>query len=136
LNEHLQQPLSKDTNLLDLLKRPELDYQQLQTLADLPYVPNDCSEQIQIEAKYAGYISRQKEDIDRLQRNQKTLIPSDFDYGQINGLSNEARIKLQQVRPISLGMAARIQGVTPAAISLLLIYLKKRQLKQGLAANG
>jgi tRNA uridine 5-carboxymethylaminomethyl modification enzyme len=136
LNEHLQQPLSKDTNLLDLLKRPELDYQQLQTLADLPYLPNDCSEQIQIEAKYAGYISRQKEDIDRLQRNQKTLIPSDFDYGQINGLSNEARIKLQQVRPISLGMAARIQGVTPAAISLLLIYLKKRQLKQGLAANG
>jgi len=71
LNEHLQQPLSKDTNLLDLLKRPELDYQQLQTLADLPYLPNDCSEQIQIEAKYAGYISRQKEDIDRLQRNQK-----------------------------------------------------------------
>ncbi|MGB2181503.1 MAG: tRNA uridine-5-carboxymethylaminomethyl(34) synthesis enzyme MnmG, partial [Pseudomonadales bacterium] len=136
LNEHLQQPLSKDTNLLDLLKRPELDYQQLQSLAELPYVSNDCSEQIQIEAKYAGYISRQKEDIERLQRHQKTLIPSDFDYDQIDGLSNEARIKLQQVKPTSLGMASRIQGVTPAAISLLLIYLKKRQLKQGLAAHG
>ena len=136
LNQHLQQPLSKDTNLLDLLKRPELDYQQIQNLAELPQVPNDCGEQIQIEAKYAGYISRQKEDIERLKRHQKTLIPADFDYDQIDGLSNEARIKLQQVRPTSLGMAGRIQGVTPAAISLLLIYLKKRQLKQGLAAHG
>ncbi len=136
LNQHLQQPLSKDTNLLDLLKRPELDYQQIQNLAELPQVPSDCGEQIQIEAKYAGYISRQKEDIERLKRHQKTLIPADFDYDQIDGLSNEARIKLQQVRPTSLGMAGRIQGVTPAAISLLLIYLKKRQLKQGLAAHG
>ena len=130
LNEHLQQPLSKDTNLLDLLKRPELDYQQLQGLAELPAIPADCGEQIQIEAKYAGYISRQKDDIARLKRSESTLIPEDFDYTVIDGLSNEAKAKLMQVRPTSLGMASRIQGVTPAAISLLLIFLKKRQLKK------
>jgi len=136
LNEHLQQPLSKDTNLLDLLKRPELDYQQLQGLAELPPIAADCGEQIQIEAKYAGYISRQKDDIARLKRSESTLIPEDFDYTVIDGLSNEAKAKLMQVRPISLGMASRIQGVTPAAISLLLIFLKKRQLKQKAALEA
>ena len=136
LNEHLQQPLSKDTNLLDLLKRPELDYQQLQGLAELPVIPSDCGEQIQIETKYAGYISRQKDDIARLKRSESTLIPEDFDYTVIDGLSNEAKAKLMQVRPISLGMASRIQGVTPAAISLLLIFLKKRQLKQKVAIEA
>ena len=136
LNEHLQQPLSKDTNLLDLLKRPELDYQQLQGLAELPPIAADCGEQIQIEAKYAGYISRQKDDIARLKRSESTLIPEDFDYTVIDGLSNEAKAKLMQVRPISLGMASRIQGVTPAAISLLLIFLKKRQLKQKVALEA
>ncbi len=130
INEHLQQPLSKDSNLLDLLKRPELNYQQLHELAELAPIADDCSEQIQIEVKYAGYISRQKDDIERLKRSEKTPIPEDFDYAIIDGLSNEARAKLEQVRPTSLGMASRIQGVTPAAISLLLIYLKKRQLKQ------
>ena len=130
VNEHLQQPLSKDSNLLDLLKRPELNYQQLHELAELAPIADDCSEQIQIEVKYAGYISRQKDDIERLKRSEKTPIPEDFDYAIIDGLSNEARAKLEQVRPTSLGMASRIQGVTPAAISLLLIYLKKRQLKQ------
>jgi len=136
LNEHLQQPLSKDTNLLDLLKRPELDYDQLQKLADLPPIAPDCGEQIQIEAKYAGYISRQKDDIARLKRSESTLIPNDFDYSVIDGLSNEAKAKLMQVRPTSLGMASRIQGVTPAAISLLLIFLKKRQLKQNVAIKA
>ena len=130
LNQHLQQSLSKDTNLLDLLKRPELDYEQLQGLAELPAIATDCGEQIQIEAKYAGYISRQKDDIARLKRSESTLIPEDFDYTVIDGLSNEAKAKLMQVRPTSLGMASRIQGVTPAAISLLLIFLKKRQLKK------
>ncbi|MCP4880831.1 MAG: tRNA uridine-5-carboxymethylaminomethyl(34) synthesis enzyme MnmG, partial [Gammaproteobacteria bacterium] len=130
VNEHLQQPLSKDSNLLDLLKRPELNYQQLHELAELAPIADDCSEQIQIEVKYAGYISRQKDDIERLKRSEKTPIPEDFNYAIIDGLSNEARAKLEQVRPTSLGMASRIQGVTPAAISLLLIYLKKRQLKQ------
>ena len=122
--------------MLDLLKRPELDYQQLQGLAELPVIPSDCGEQIQIETKYAGYISRQKDDIARLKRSESTLIPEDFDYTVIDGLSNEAKAKLMQVRPISLGMASRIQGVTPAAISLLLIFLKKRQLKQKAALEA
>ena len=129
-NELLQQPLSKDCNLLELLKRPEMTYVQLHKLAELPDIPEACGEQIEIEAKYAGYISRQKEDIARLKRNENTGIPADFDYSDIPGLSNEAKAKLEQVKPTSLGMASRIQGVTPAAISLLLIYLKKRQLKQ------
>ncbi|MCP4790150.1 MAG: tRNA uridine-5-carboxymethylaminomethyl(34) synthesis enzyme MnmG [Gammaproteobacteria bacterium] len=136
INEHLQQPLSKDSNLLDLLKRPELNYQQLHELAELAPIADDCSEQIQIEVKYAGYISRQKDDIERLKRSEKTPIPEDFDYAIIDGLSNEARAKLEQVRPTSLGMASRIQGVTPAAISLLLIYLKKRQLKQNVTVGA
>jgi len=136
VNEHLQQPLSKDSNLLDLLKRPELNYQQLHELAELAPIADDCSEQIQIEVKYAGYISRQKDDIERLKRSEKTPIPEDFDYAIIDGLSNEARAKLEQVRPTSLGMASRIQGVTPAAISLLLIYLKKRQLKQNVTVGA
>ena len=130
INQHLAKPLSKDTNLLSLLKRPELNYDQLETIAQLPKVEKSCGEQIEIAIKYAGYIDRQKEDIARLEKNENTLIPIDFDYTQVQGLSNEARLKLETVKPQSLGMAGRIQGVTPAAISLLLIYLKKKKLKQ------
>ncbi len=82
------------------------------------------------------FLKLQKDDIERLKRSEKTPIPEDFDYAIIDGLSNEARAKLEQVRPTSLGMASRIQGVTPAAISLLLIYLKKRQLKQNVTVGA
>lgn len=125
----LDQPLSKDTNLLDILKRPELTYQILDQLAQLPKVDLAVGEQIEISIKYAGYIDRQKEDVERLKRSESTIIPDDFNYQGIHGLSNEATAKLEQIRPSNLGMASRIQGVTPASLSLLLIYLKKHRLK-------
>jgi tRNA uridine 5-carboxymethylaminomethyl modification enzyme len=86
-------------------------------------------EQIEIDIKYAGYIDRQKEDVERLKRNESTVIPADFNYQGVHGLSNEATSKLEEIRPPNLGMASRIQGVTPAALSLLLIYLKKHKMK-------
>ena len=125
----LTQPLTKSSNLLDILKRPELDYQKLHQAAELPDIDPTVGEQIEIDIKYAGYIDRQKDDVDRLKRNEATVIPADFNYQAIHGLSNEATAKLEQIRPISLGMASRIQGVTPAALSLLLIYLKKHKMK-------
>ena len=125
----LDQPLSKDTNLLDILKRPELDYQKLHFAAKLPDIDPTIGEQIEIGIKYAGYIDRQKEDVERLKRNDSTVIPVDFNYQGIHGLSNEATAKLEDIRPGNLGMASRIQGVTPAALSLLLIYLKKHKMK-------
>ena len=125
----LDQPLSKDTNLLDILKRPELDYKKLHIAAELPDIDPTIGEQIEIGIKYAGYIDRQKEDVERLKRNDSTVIPVDFNYQGIHGLSNEATAKLEDIRPGNLGMASRIQGVTPAALSLLLIYIKKHKMK-------
>ena len=129
LESLLAQALSKDTNLLDILKRPELDYQKLHHAAQLPDVDPTVGEQIEIDIKYAGYIDRQKEDVQRLKRNESTIIPADFNYQSMHGLSNEATAKLEEIRPHNLGMASRIQGVTPAALSLLLIYLKKHKMK-------
>ena len=129
LESLLSQALSKDTNLLDILKRPELDYQKLHHAAQLPDVDPTVGEQIEIDIKYAGYIDRQKEDVQRLKRNESTIIPADFNYQSMHGLSNEATAKLEEIRPHNLGMASRIQGVTPAALSLLLIYLKKHKMK-------
>ena len=125
----LDKPLSKDTNLLDILKRPELSYSKLHKVAKLPEVDSTIGEQIEIGVKYAGYIDRQKEDVERLKRSESTVIPVDFNYRGIHGLSNEATAKLEDIRPENLGMASRIQGVTPAALSLLLIYLKKHKMK-------
>ncbi len=129
LESLLAQPLSKDTNLLDILKRPELTYEKLHKLAELTDIDPTVGEQIEIDIKYAGYIDRQKEDVERLKRHESTAIPADFNYQQIHGLSNEATAKLEDIRPANLGMASRIQGVTPAALSLLLIYLKKHKVK-------
>jgi len=125
----LTQPLTKSSNLLDILKRPELDYQKLHQVAELPDIDPSVGEQIEIDIKYAGYIDRQKDDVERLKRSEETVIPTDFNYQAIHGLSNEATAKLEQIRPVTLGMASRIQGVTPAALSLLLIYLKKHKMK-------
>ena len=86
----------------------------------------DAAEQVEIQAKYAGYIERQQEEIERLRQHEQTRLPEDLDYASLNGLSNEIRAKLADVRPQTLGQASRIPGVTPAAVSLLLIHLKKR----------
>ncbi len=130
IGQHLGQPLTKETHLLELLKRPQLQYSQLSKWAQLPEVEQQVGEQIQIDIKYAGYIDRQKQEIERLQRNENTIIPMTTDYKAISGLSTEACTKLINQRPTTLGRASRIQGVTPAAISLLLIHLKKNKMQQ------
>jgi tRNA uridine 5-carboxymethylaminomethyl modification enzyme len=126
LEAKLGKALSREYSLADLLKRPELGYDDVAGLKGEPTGDAQAAEQVQIQAKYAGYIERQQEDIDRLRRYEHTLLPQDLDYGAVDGLSNEVRQKLGDARPQTLARASRIPGVTPAAISLLLIYLKKR----------
>ena len=129
LAKKIKTPLTHEYNLMDLLKRPELNYADVGNLfpAENP-VPQQVSDQIEIGVKYAGYIHRQEEDIQRLRQHEETTIPESFDYSSVEGLSNEIKQKLIHAKPESLGRAARIPGVTPSAISLLLIYLKKRGL--------
>ncbi|TAK39233.1 MAG: tRNA uridine-5-carboxymethylaminomethyl(34) synthesis enzyme MnmG [Lysobacteraceae bacterium] len=122
-------PLSRETNVLDLLRRPEVDYASLLSLPSLqPPVADDAvAEQVEIGAKYAGYLDRQREDIARQQRHETSAIPVAFDYAQVRGLSVEARQKLERVRPETVGQAQRIPGMTPAAISLLLVHLARNR---------
>lgn len=128
LNAQLQQPISREYNLQDLVKRPELNYAAVAGLKGVPVSDPQVAEQVEIQIKYAGYIDRQKEDIDKVRRQEDTLLPIDYDYASVGGLSNELTAKLEQIRPESIAQAARIQGMTPAAISLLLIHLKKKQM--------
>ncbi|WP_404415711.1 tRNA uridine-5-carboxymethylaminomethyl(34) synthesis enzyme MnmG [Marinospirillum sp.] len=129
LKSKLAQPLNREAALLDLLKRPELNYQDLAGLAsgDLPTDPQ-VQEQVQIQVKYAGYIDRQAAEIEKVRKQEATALPLDLDYSRVDGLSNEMKNKLTQVKPATLAQAGRIPGVTPAAISMLLIHLKKREL--------
>lgn len=126
INSLSDNPVSREYSLYELLKRPELDYATVAALAGGPVVDQTVAQQIQIAAKYAGYIDRQQQDIERLRRQENTQIPADFDYRSIAGLSNEVKQKLEAARPDTLARAARIPGVTPAAVSLLLIFLKKK----------
>lgn len=130
LEAKIEKPLSHEYNLLELLKRPELKYADLAPLVESPEnaVSEQVAEQIEIGVKYAGYIDRQQDEIDRLRRYENTRLPIEFDYSIIEGLSNEVKQKLGNTRPQTLAQASRIPGVTPAAVSLLLIYLKKRGL--------
>ena len=125
INALIEKPLTHEYNLLDLLKRPELDYDSLVSAAELAPEGPAVAEQVQILAKYAGYIDRQADEIEKLRNSENTALPADFDYAAVKGLSNELRQKLEEIRPQTLGQASRIAGMTPAAISLLLIYLKK-----------
>ncbi|AFI83091.1 tRNA uridine-5-carboxymethylaminomethyl(34) synthesis enzyme MnmG [Methylophaga nitratireducenticrescens] len=122
----LGEPLAKSSTAIELLRRPSVDYQGLMTLLDEEQtVADDVAEQVMIQVKYAGYINRQQNEVNRLQRNENTSLPNDMDYHNVHGLSNEVREKLQNAKPQSLGQAARISGVTPAAVSLLLVHLKR-----------
>ena len=120
--------LTREHSLFDLLKRPELHYADVANLKGEVSVAEAVAEQIEIDAKYSGYISRQQEEIDRLRAHENTRFPEDFDFAAVDGLSNEVKQKLSEARPDTLARAQRIPGVTPAAVSLLLIYLKKRGL--------
>jgi len=129
-------PLAHEYNLLNLLARPEIDYATLIELTDAPVVDNQVAEQVEIKTKYAGYIDRQQEEIAKLRASEDTKLPEDLDYSTISGLSKEIQFKLGNTRPATLGQAGRIPGVTPAAISLLLIHLKKRSAGQKLEQSA
>ena len=123
----LGKPIEREYSLFDLLRRPEVAYADLMTLpgAAAPMVAEDVVEQVDIQAKYHGYIERQKEDVAKMAAQESLPIPADLDYAQLNGLSIEARQRLAQHRPQTVGQASRIQGITPATISILLVHLKK-----------
>jgi tRNA uridine 5-carboxymethylaminomethyl modification enzyme len=123
----INQPLSRECSLLDLLRRPEVSYQALMSIPDFgPAIDNEkAAEQIEIQVKYAGYIERQEEEIARNKKKESHVIPLTINYAEITGLSVEARQRLAEARPQTVGMAARLPGITPASISLLLVHLKK-----------
>lgn len=131
LKEFLEHPMQHDHRASEFLKRPEINYQHLLKLDDLnlPTLPLAVSEQVEIQNKYAGYIERQEQDLAKLRDYEETPLPKALDYGQIKGLSSEVVQKLSKIVPRTLAQAARISGVTPAALSLLLVYLKKNRLK-------
>lgn len=133
-NQVLSSPLAREASGEDLLRRPEINYQILTALT--PFQPamedKEAVEQVEIAIKYQGYIEHQQEEIERQKRHENTTIPANFDYSVVSGLSNEVRAKLEQHRPVSIGQASRISGITPAAISILLVNLKKQgMLKRG-----
>lgn len=137
VNELLEKPISREYNLADLLARPRVDYTSLCAAVELndsadtdsadPRILKQVAEQVEIQIKYQGYIDRQRDEIERLKKQENTLLPVDFDYESMQGLSNELKQKLGDSRPENIGRASRIPGMTPAAISLLLIYLKKHR---------
>jgi tRNA uridine 5-carboxymethylaminomethyl modification enzyme len=118
--------LNEPVSLEKLLKRPELSYSDLETLAP-PSKPlsERVREQVEVECKYEGYLRRQEAEVNKFKQLEQTLLPKDFDYQAIPGLSNEIRQKLTSIRPASLGQASRIPGMTPAALSILMVYLKR-----------
>ena len=129
LKETLGVALSKEAKALDLLKRPEVSYSGLMQVAGLGPGSSDAkvAEQVDVQVRYAGYLTRQTEEVERNQRNERTVIPSGFDYTGVRGLSAELCEKLQKTLPESIGQASRIPGMTPAAISLLLVFLKRHR---------
>jgi tRNA uridine 5-carboxymethylaminomethyl modification enzyme len=126
----LEKPMQHDNRASEFLKRPEINYQHLLMLNDLelPELPLDVTEQVEIQNKYAGYIDRQQQDIEQLRKYENTLLPGSLDYYQVTGLSSEVQQKLAKIKPTTLAQAGRISGVTPAALSLLLVHLKKKRL--------
>ncbi|MDL1955552.1 MAG: tRNA uridine-5-carboxymethylaminomethyl(34) synthesis enzyme MnmG [Candidatus Desulfofervidus auxilii] len=129
-NEKLKQigttPIKNPMTLRELLRRPEVDFYSLKIFDEtLERVRKDVAEEVSFQIKYEGYIKRQEEQVARFRRLEEVRLPEDIDYYKIPGLSNEVREKLSRIRPLSLGQAARISGITPAAISILQVYLKK-----------
>ncbi|NAW90538.1 MULTISPECIES: tRNA uridine-5-carboxymethylaminomethyl(34) synthesis enzyme MnmG [unclassified Vibrio] len=134
LNALLKTPMSREASGEDLLRRPEITYQQLTSLESFApaLTDSEAAEQVEIQIKYDGYIQRQQDEIDKSLRHEHTKLPLDLDYKQVKGLSNEVILKLNNAKPETVGIASRISGITPAAISILLVYLKKQGvLKKG-----
>lgn len=125
LSAHIENKLSHEYSLFELLKRPEIDYKIIGSLYPEHQVEHKIAEQVEIDAKYSGYIIRQQDEVNRLRRHENTRIPVNFNYQSVKGLSNEVKQKLSEATPETLARAGRIPGVTPAAISLLIVQLKK-----------
>ncbi len=126
VSERLDKPLTRNYKAADLLRRPEIDYAGLiEIIGEGEGVDASVAEQVEIQAKYSGYLERQQEEIDKTRRHQQTVIPNVIDYANVRGLSAEVMQKLSDHRPETIGQAGRIPGVTPAAISLLMVHLKK-----------
>ncbi|SFU10253.1 tRNA uridine 5-carboxymethylaminomethyl modification enzyme [Pseudoalteromonas sp. DSM 26666] len=130
VNELLKTPLVREASLEELLRRPEVRYNDLMAIEGLgsEFTNKAALEQVEIHTKYAGYIARQQDEINKQLRHEETILPKEFDYKTVSGLSNEVVAKLIDARPDTIGQASRISGITPAAISLLLVYLKKQGL--------
>ncbi len=130
VNALLKTPLSREASLEDLIRRPEVTYKDLMQIDGVGpgLMLEDAAEQVEIQIKYEGYINRQQDEIAKQERNENTRLPANFDYSVVKGLSNEVVLKLNQTQPETMGQASRISGITPAAISLLLVYLKKQGL--------
>ncbi|MDT3336938.1 tRNA uridine-5-carboxymethylaminomethyl(34) synthesis enzyme MnmG [Shewanella sp. SP1S1-7] len=130
LNPHLNTPISREASFEELLRRPEMDYSKLMQIEGFGPGLEDpqAAEQVQIQVKYSGYIQRQQEEINKAVRNENTGLPLTLDYKEVPGLSNEVIAKLNNHKPETIGQASRISGITPAAISILLVHLKKRGL--------
>ena len=127
IERHLDKPLAREYSYAELLKRPQLDYPMIAALDGDGLEDEQAAEQVSIQAKYAGYIDRQKEEIERVRRFESMALPAGFDYAEVSGLSHEVRDKLSQQQPATLGRASRSPGVTPAAVSLLLVHMKRRE---------
>lgn len=134
INKILKTPIAREANGEDLLRRPEITYKLLTQLEDFSpaHIDTQASEQVETQVKYQGYIDRQKDEVEKSLRHETTKLPFDLEYSIVKGLSNEVIAKLNDAKPETIGMASRISGITPAAISLLLVYLKKHgMLKKG-----
>ena len=128
LNEHESTELKSGTTLVELIRRPELNYDMLEKIdKNRPELPDDVKEQVNINIKYEGYITRQLKQVEQFKKLEKKKLSPDFDYEQIKGLRKEAIQKLNQFKPLSVGQASRISGVSPADISVLLIYLNSKR---------
>ena len=124
--EMLDKPLSRNYKAADLLRRPEIDYAGLTgIIGEGENVTPSVAEQVEVQAKYSGYLDRQLDEIEKTKRHQQTAIPNVIDYAKVRGLSAEVQQKLSDHRPETIGQAGRIPGITPAAISLLMVHLKK-----------
>jgi len=126
LDAKLKSPIIREYSMADLIRRPELSYSDVAGLKGSPVTDLATADHIETRVKYAGYIARQQDEIDRLKRHENTLIPSDFDFTEVSGLSNEICQKLTDTRPANIARASRIQGVTPSALSLLLVHLRRQ----------
>ena len=122
-------PLKSSINMMELLRRPEITYEKLQQAFDLEPLSPVAAEEVDVEVKYKGYIDKQKQEVMRAMKLENRLLPDDIDYSALHELSSEAAEKLEKQRPLSIGQASRISGVSPADISVLMVYLESRRRK-------